>query len=98
MSCIKNLNYDCSLDDPDAFLFGHCAVLIRAPLHFAQGKVKAKVISSVMESLSSPEQYMSEEVKEKKVVPLAELKEGVNPGCAVMVGVAAIVPLKERVP
>lgn len=67
-------------------------------LLFLQGKVKAKVLSSVTQSLSSPDQYLTEELQERRPVSLAELKDGTNPGCVVIVGVACVVPFKERVP
>lgn len=50
-----------------------------------------------MESLSSPDQYLSEG-EDGKLIALSELKEGVNPGSVLIVGVAAVVPFKERVP
>lgn len=51
----------------------------------------------MMDALSSPEKYL-ENLEKKEIVSLDKLKEGANQGCVVVVGVASIVPLKDRVP
>ena len=65
--------------------------------------MKAKVLSGMMQSLSNPEQFLAklsetEVVGKKEMVLIANLKEGINDGVILVVGVAAIVPSKERVP
>lgn len=67
---------------------------------FLKGKLKSKTLSGILESLSSPEQYLGEVIGDsgKRVVSLSDLKQGANLEKVVVVGVAAIVPSKEKVP
>ena len=63
--------------------------------------MKAKVLSGIMDALSSPEKHLGSLDKEpepRELVSLEKLKEGGNNGVFVLVGVAALVPLKDRVP
>lgn len=67
-------------------------------LHLIQGKMKAKAVSSLMQSLSSPDQYLGGEKEGKERVPLDRLKVGTNPKSLAVVGVAATVNSQEKVP
>ncbi len=60
--------------------------------------MKAKAMSIMMQALSSPDPYLGEDDKDRKLVSLDGLKTGTNPNSTAIVGVAAIVPCKERVP
>ncbi len=64
--------------------------------------MKAKVLSTMMAALSSPEKYLEgldkKESGTRELVPLSKLKEGANQGGVVVVGVASVVPFKDRVP
>ncbi len=71
-------------------------------LSFSKGKVKSKVMSGILDALSTPDRYTGDGEgdvgKGRKIVPLAELKEGTNEGAVVVVGMAAVVPSQDRVP
>lgn len=60
--------------------------------------MKAKIMSTMMQALSSPDHYLGEEESDRKSVSLDGLSPGTNLKSTVVVGVAAIIPVKERVP
>ena len=63
--------------------------------------MKAKVLSTMMEALSSPDKYLEHLEKEsgkRELVPLSRLESGTNQEGVAVVGVASIVPFKDRVP
>jgi hypothetical protein len=60
--------------------------------------MKAKTMATMMQSLSVPAGYVGEDFKDKKLVPLDKLATGSNTHSVAIVGVAAVVPSKDRVP
>ena len=63
-----------------------------------QGKVKAKLLTSMTSKLTQTERYLGDGYKNKSPVVTSALQEGVNQDKVVIAAVTANVPAKERVP
>ena len=67
-------------------------------LSLSQGKVRAKVLTTLTSKLTQTERYLGEAYTNKSPVLTSALQEGLNQGKVLIAAVTASVPSKEKVP
>ena len=63
-----------------------------------QGRMKSKKAASLFASLSTPHKFTGPLSESKRIISVAELREGSNIGAVFVGGVSAIIPTTSRVP